>query len=230
MRQQLRASTRKRYLSSESRKAYKVRKNLDGSLETSPMLPGVCSRCTSPLARIVEGFKQLRHQGTELKKRKRSLPCPKVPNRDHYRNVRMQNEWIRGNLFDSMGNYLFCHQCIVRALSVSPQRLSRQRKVKRSMLQRPVVQMTKSSVEEEKLKPFVVMPDTVESAFGQWWECIPSEHLVDVRYPHEKHGLSGQISNNAKSDIKEDFLDFVDKNSQPNGRRLDSRNPTHYFL
>jgi len=26
------------------------------------------------------------------------------------------------------------------------------------MFQRPVVQMTKSSVEEEKLKPFIVMP------------------------------------------------------------------------
>lgn len=98
------------------------------------------------------------------------------------------------------------------------------------MFQRPVVQMTKSSVEEEKLKPFLVVPDTVESAFGQWWECIPSEHLVDVRYPHEKHGLTGQIFNNAKSDIKKDFLDFVDKNSQPNWRRLDSRNPTHYFF
>ena len=46
VRQQLRASTRKRYLSGESRKAYKVRKNLE-SLETSPMLPGVCFRCTS---------------------------------------------------------------------------------------------------------------------------------------------------------------------------------------
>ena len=29
---------------------------------------------------------------------------------------------------------------------------------------------------------------------------------------------------------KKKFVEFVDSNSQPNGRRLDSRNPTHYFL
>ena len=38
------------------------------------------------------------------------------------------------------------------------------------------------------------------------------------------------MSNNAKISIKESFLSFVDNNSQPNGRRLDSRNPTHYFF
>ena len=27
-----------------------------------------------------------------------------------------------------------------------------------------------------------------------------------------------------------EFLNFVDSNSQPNGRYLDSHNPTHYFL
>ena len=129
-----------------------------------------------------------------------------------------------------MGNYLFCHQCIVKGLSASPQRLSRRRKVKRSMFQRPVVQLSKSGVENEKLKSFIVMPDTVETAFNQWWESIPSDHVVDVRYPHEKHGLSGHSSNSAKTDIKKDFLDFVDNNSQPNGRRLDSRNPTHYLI
>ena len=100
VREQCRIAKRKRYLSGQSRKAYKIRKDLDESLQTSPILPGVCSRCASALARISEGFKQLRHHGTELKKRKRSLPHPKRPNRDHYRNVRMQNEWMRGNLFD----------------------------------------------------------------------------------------------------------------------------------
>ena len=29
--------------------------------------------------------------------------------------------------------------------------------------------------------------------------------------------------------LKKKFLDFVDKNSQPNGRQLDSCNPTHYI-
>lgn len=54
--------------------------------------------------------------------------------------------------------------------------------------------------------------------------------LVSVRYPHEKHGLAGKVSNSAKVSTKESFLKFVDNNSQANGRRLDSRNPTHYFF
>ena len=129
VREKIRADKCKRYLSGGSRKTYKISRDLDESLETSPQLPGVCSCRASALAQVAEGFKQLRHHGTELKKRKRSLPHPKHPNRDHYRNAHMQNEWIRGNIFDTMGNYLFCHQCVVKALSVSPQRLSRQRKV-----------------------------------------------------------------------------------------------------
>ena len=144
--------------------------------------------------------------------------------------MKVQNEWIRANLFDSMGNYLFCHTGIIRALSVSPQRLSRQRKVKRNLFQKPVVNMTKSDVNNQKLSAFVLMPDTIEIAFNTWWDSLPDDHVVDVRYPHERHGLEGKVSNNDKVIGKEAFLRFVDNNSQPNGRRLDSRNPTHYFF
>ena len=30
----------------------------------------------------------------------------------YYRNFVLQNEWLRGNVFDAMGNYLFCQECI----------------------------------------------------------------------------------------------------------------------
>ena len=137
---------------------------------------------------------------------------------------------MRGNLFDSMGNYLFCHECIVKGLSVSPQHLSRQRNTKRSLFQKPIIQMTKSSVEDERLKAFVIMPDRLETAFRLWWDSLPSEHTVDIRFPHERHGLTEQTSSNAKTEVKVDFLSFVDNNSQPNKRHSDSKNPTHYFL
>ena len=192
-------------------------------------MSGVCSSCASSLTRIADGFQQLTHRGTELKKRKRSLKHPKNPDHDYYQNVSMQNEWIRGNLFDAMGNYLFCHTCIVKALHVSPQHLSRQRKVKRSQFQRSLVSMAKIDVDKEKVKAFVVMPKAVEASFSGWWATFPNDHVVDVRYPHEKHGLAGKVSNNAKLTTKQAFLKFVDNNSQGNGRRLDSRNPTHYF-
>ena len=117
----------------------------------------------------------------------------------------------------------------VKALHVSPQRLSSQRKVKRSQFQRPVVSMAKKDVDKEKVKAFVVMPEAVEASFSGWWATFPNHHVVDVRYPHEKHGLAGRVSNNAKLTTKQAFLKFVDNNSQGNGRRLDSRNPIYYF-
>ena len=49
---------------------------------------------------------------------------------------------------------------------------------------------------------------------------------VEVRYPHEQHGLRGKVSNQAKTDVMNDF----DNNSTPNGRQADSKCPTFYFL
>ena len=58
------------------------------------------------------------------------------------------------------------------------------------------------------------MPESVEISLSKWWANIPDDHTVNVRYPHEKHGLSGMVSNSAKSSTKELFLQFVDNNSQ----------------
>ena len=113
---------------------------------------------------------------------------------------------------------------------LSSQRLSRQRKIKRKLFSKPIVEMTERSVVEEKVSSFVLVPDSVEVAFKKWWYPLPDDHIMKVRYPHEKHGLTGKVSNSAKTATKQMFLQFVDLNSQPNGRRLDSRNPTHYFL
>ena len=74
------------------------------------------------------------------------------------------------------------------------------------------------------------MPEGVDAAFSKWWPTLSDDHTVDVRVPYEFHGLSGRTSNISKVEAKEAFLAFVDANSTPNGRRLDSRNPTHYLL
>ena len=73
------------------------------------------------------------------------------------------------------------------------------------------------------------MPITVDLCFKVWWKDLPDDHQVSVRYPFDRHGLAGRVSNHAKVDTKKKFFDFVDNNSQPNGRQLDSRNPTHYL-
>ena len=118
-RKRRRSSRLENYISGKSRKAYRVHEDVTRSAEGSPHMEGVCSVCQQGLARVAEGFHRLRHQGTELKKRVKILPHPKHPERTHYRNIIAQNEWLRANVFDSMGNYLFCQECIVKGLRIS---------------------------------------------------------------------------------------------------------------
>ena len=124
---------------------------------------------------MAEAFHQLKHRGSELKKRKQKLPNPKHPDRPHYRNLILQNEWLRANVFDSVGNYLFCQECVKKALKISSQRLARQRSVKRSANTTPLFKMKKSEIEAEKLTAFAVVPAMLDVTSKTWWKIIPSE-------------------------------------------------------
>ena len=130
----------------------------------------------------------------------------------------------------AMGNYLYCCTCIRVSLGISKQRLANQQKIKREQSQAPIVEMAKSEVEEKRLGDYVIMPEGVESSFSRWWRCVSGETVVRVRYPHERHENAGKTSHSAKTSVMQDFLQFVDINSQPNGRSADSTGPTHYFL
>ena len=70
----------------------------------------------------------------------------------------------------------------------------------------------------------------MKPAFSTWWKSKGSTDVVSVRYLHKRHGLAGKVSNSTKTDTMKDFLDFVDTNSQPNGRCSDSHCPTDYLL
>ena len=218
------------YIQGTARKVYKKSMDLSKSLESLPPIDSVCLSCASGLNSVIDSFFTLKQQGSTLKKRKNRLPNPKRKDFEHYRNLNAQNEWLRVNIFDAMGNYLFCHKCVVKTLKISSQRLTRQRKVKRKSVQNPIMQYSKKEVSDKKLTAFVVMPEGVDTAFTKWWITLPDEHAIDIRVPYESHGLSGRLSNNSKVEAKQAFLAFVDANSTPNGRRLDSRNPTHYLL
>lgn len=141
-----------------------------------------------------------------------------------------QNEWLRQNVFDSLGNYLYCAACIHAALGVSKDRLTRQRNIKRKQSQQPTVDMVKSEVEEKRLGSYVIMPANVQASFKNWWRSRSPSAIVQVRFPHERHGNAGRVSNSAKSDTRKEFLEFVDCNTQPNGRSADSSGPTAYFI
>ena len=130
-------------------------------------------------------------------------------------------------IFDALGNYLFCSKCIHDALGVSYQRLSCHCKVKRAQFNQPIWNMTKQEVSEQKLSQYVIMPEGCDVSFMQWWKSLGNDQTIHVCYPHHHHGLARKLSNSC---AKADFLQFVDTNSQLNGRSADSASATHYLL
>lgn len=51
-----------------------------------------------------------------------------------------------------------------------------------------------------------------------------------LKFPYKRHGLAGRPSNHSKLDVMADFLEFVDLNSQPNGRHAGSYNAQFFFI
>ena len=233
-RKERRKQQRERYLSGESRHPYCHTPALETSFsegssnetsgESETTTTKVCAKCEPVLLRYADIFKQLVHQGTELKKKKKVNPNPKKRG-THYRDVKRQNDWLRENMFDAMGNYLFCCGCIRMAFGISKQRIARQRAIKQKQFKEPLQNMTKAEVEKEHLGEYVVMPGGLDISFKSWWRFLDPSATVEVR--HSRHGNSGKVSN---SSVMNDFLEFVDVNSQPNGRSADSTGPTFYFL
>ena len=51
-----------------------------------------------------------------------------------------------------------------------------------------------------------------------------------LKFPYKRHGLAGRPSNHSKLDVMADFLEFVDLNTQPNGRHTGSYNAQFFFI
>ena len=129
-----RERSRDLYLVGKSRGPYKLNRSINESLTessadeqpTTPMSDsaGVGTNseiCTKYLSRYRDEFKSM---GTSLKKVKRINPVPKRAHLTHYRDLKAQNDWLRANVFDSRGNYLYCAKCIRMAFGISKQRLA----------------------------------------------------------------------------------------------------------
>ena len=233
------------YLQGTSRKAHRLRGGLKAAiekqiaLEPGPSATGVsdtsatsastgteCQFCKPVLGKLKANFDSLVRTGGELRHSKRVLPEPR---KLHYRNIVAQNEWIRANLFDALGNYRYCQRCINKVLGIGTQRLAHQRAIKRREALIPVVDMTKLEVANQGLQGFVMMPED-HSNFAQWWATLEGASVVSVRFPHSSHSLARRSSNFSKRSVREDFLQFVDANSQPNGRNSSSFGAQFYFL
>ena len=88
--------------------------------------------------------------------------------------------------------------------------------------------MTKLEVEEQHLGQCVVMPANLDCSFKSWWRSVDPTEEVEVQTPHSRHGNAGKVSHSAKTTIHQQFLEFVDMNSQPNSRSADSSSLTVY--
>ena len=190
---------------------------------------GPCTSCKPALEKLQPVFDSFVRSDHELRHSKMVLPEPKKPDKTHYRNLVAHNEWIRSNLFDDLGNYRYCQSCITEVYGIGSQRLAHQRSVIRKQGLIPLVSMTKSDVVSNKLEGRVVMPDSQDN-FKKWWPTLSDTDVVNVSYPHESHGLARKHSNSAKVTVREQFLDFVDNNSQPNGKQASSSGALFYFL
>ena len=142
-----------------------------------------CTQCSPALSRYTTIFNDMVHQGTELKKRKKINPTPKRPESEltHYRDIPRQNEWLKANIIDSVGNYLHCFNCIVTCFK---DKITSLRKVKRQECTNPIVEITKSDVEEQRFGEFVIMLVAVDLSFKNWWRSISPTVTVEVRPIH----------------------------------------------
>ena len=78
--------------------------------------------------------------------------------------------------------------------------------LKRQQSHEPIISMSKSEVEAQRLTDYIIMPADQEMSFKKWWEASA---VVEVRYPHERHSNAGKPSHLAKSSVMDDFLKFV---------------------
>ena len=107
---------RKNYLEGFARRPHlhsrTLRRSLEGagpsrSTDGASANPSICPQCYPGLVCYVDVFKSMKQSGTELKKCKRSNPYPKKADSDveHHRDITKQNDWLRSDVFDSLGKY-----------------------------------------------------------------------------------------------------------------------------
>lgn len=140
-RQERRKVRKNIYLDGQARKPHQHTRVLKQALSEEPTAtatgnsePAMSSnfpQCKPVLSRYTDVFKGMVHQGSEQKRKVAINQHPKKFDTTHYRDLVSQNEWLRQNVFDSLGNYLYCCACIQSALAVSKDLLRYKRSIKR---------------------------------------------------------------------------------------------------
>jgi len=230
-REKRRKDSVKKFLNGEARRPYILREDIscglkdqaiNGFCEESENINSSSCVCQETLGKFADSFKSMLHTGPKLFNRA-SIQQPKTANKK-YRDINQQNKWLLENVFDSYGNYTFCFSCIKNILDVGGKRLHRLRGIKRRQASAPTIRVRKDQVSTEQTCN-VVPPATVTNVLG-WWASLENSSIIELHNPPKLH--HGK-SNNNKEDLLARFLEFIDHNSQPNGRRVGSHGPL-FFL
>jgi len=230
-REKRRKDSVKKFLHGEARRPYVLREDISCGLrdqasnrfgEESENINSLSCACQETLNKFADNFKSMLHTGQKLINRA-SIQQPEKANKK-YRNINQQNKWLLENVFDSYGNYLFCFSCIKNILDIGGKRLHRLREIKRQQANAPTIRVRKDHVSTEQTCD-VVPPATVTNVLA-WWTNLEDSSMIELHNPPKLH--HGK-SNNSKKELLARFLEFIDNNSQPNGRRVGSHGPL-FFL
>ena len=58
-----------------------------------------------------------------------------------------------------------------------------------------MVEMRKEEVEQQRLEEYVLHDDDDDDdvqTFSVWWKGVAKDEVVEVQFPHERHGLAGR--------------------------------------
>ncbi len=230
-REKRRKDSVKKFLNGEARRPYVLREDISCGLkdqainrfdEESENINSATCACQETLGKFADSFKSMLHTGQKLVNRA-SIQKPKTANKK-YRDINQQNKWLLENVFDSYGNYLFCFSCIKSILDVGGKRLHRLREIRRQQANSPTIRVRKDQISTEQTCD-VVPPATVTNVLA-WWINLEDSSIIELNNPPKLH--HGK-SNNSKEELLTRFLEFIDNNSQPNGRRVGSHGPL-FFL
>ena len=72
--------------------------------------------------------------------------------------------------------------------------------------------MIKTKVIERRVSAYVIKPDTILTSFSKWWLSLDPTTAVPVRFPHGRHGNAGKPSYNAKTTVRDEFIELVANN------------------
>ena len=219
------------FLDGESRKPYALREDIASGLinrvtqENGKNKNKEICICQEMLGKFSDMFKNMTYtaQNSIKKSSTQKEKVEKVEKKDH-QDRRKQNQWLIDNVFDSYGNYVYCFSCIKKILGIGGTRLHRLREIKRQQANKPIIKMRKDQISMAQIKDVILPTDEVDIL--SWWTSLHEQSIVELRVSPKLH--MGK-SNYHKEELLSCFLEFIDNNSQPNGRRVGSHGAL-YFL